>query len=333
VTDDNLVGECPDGFVLSILEAKRIEDKAYYNVQCGEIEGWIEQANLIGPLIYRPDDFVIIYVPSQFVYVDELSPDAVGATAAIDDTETADSAIDDNTDNITDGETDNGADGESGGEDNMRPVVEYTPPAYLTDAPGPVILQGENSNVVGQCGSQATANILDYQGVDDIVYYQITCDRCTESDETGACLATESQQGWIKQASLKGPLDFAPGDSVQFRASSKAIMTDAETGTQYARIPSNITGASAIGDYTTYDGRCLYEDGMTVTGVVLDKARTSNRFIFYYAVECEGQPAIITLETDHAGKTRPVITYDTEKTDLVSGYALGRELEPVDNEG
>ena len=66
------------------------------------------------------------------------------------------------------------------------------------------------------------------------------------------------------------------------------------------------------------------------TGVVLEKARTSNRFNFYFMVQCEGQPAVVTYETDNAGKTRPVISYNTEETGLVSGYVLGRDLVAVE---
>ncbi|MBN1565968.1 MAG: hypothetical protein JXA10_19160 [Anaerolineae bacterium] len=324
-TDDNLSGECADGAVLDILEAKRIEDTAYYNVQCDDLAGWVVQANLIGPLTYAPDDFVIIYVPAQFVFADELPSDAAGEVALTDDQENADT-VDDQANTTTADET------SAEGEAETRQVVEYTPPAYLTGEPGPVILQGADNNVIGQCDSQVTADVLAYQGVGDEVYYEIVCERCTETDDTGACLTTESQQGWIEQTYLQGPLDYVPGDLVQFKSSSKAVMTDEITALQYARIPANITGASAIGDYTLYTGRCLYADGMRVTGVMLDKARTSNRFIFYFTVECEGQAAIVTYEEDASGTSRPVIAYDTTETSLISGYALGRDLVLADDE-
>lgn len=317
VTDDNRIGDCPNGAVMDVREAMLLDDVVYFDVQCGAIEGWTNQANLIGPLAFEAGDYAMLYVPSQFVFASDLPGEAADEVAVVSDgdAEPVSGA------SAAEGDGDDGAD---------RKVVEYTPPAYLTAAPAPAVPGGENANVVGQCESNTSAHVLEYQGSEDSIYYRITCDLCTEADELGECLSAAPQEGWIEQSYLQGPFDFVPGDRVQFKSSAKAVIVDEETSVQYARIPATTTGAEVIGEYAVFSGRCLYDDGLEVTGVLLETVPPTNRIAFYFEVQCQGQPADITYETDEAGTTRPVISYRTDETGLVKGYALGRDLVAMD---
>jgi hypothetical protein len=208
-------------------------------------------------------------------------------------------------------------------------VVLYTPPVYLTDKPGPAVRTGDDANVVGQCLSDAGARVLEYAGMNEIIYYRITCDECVTSETTpdgeATCSAYETREGWVEQQYLQGPVSFLPGEKAVFKSSSAALKADEETGIQYARIP--VSSRAGYGESTTFAGRCPVDAEVVVTGVMLEKARTSNKFTFFYEVQCEGQTASVTLETDHAGKTRPVTHYNADEVTTITGIVLARDLE------
>jgi hypothetical protein len=321
ITNANVVdGNCPRGSVLEIQSAKLVERVVYYNVACGEIEGWVDQARFTGPLRFDAGAHTVIYVEPRLVFEDELPSDAVGYAQAVDaSAEDAEAQP-----------TEVAPDAAQGAAAPPKKVVEYVPPAYLTSSPAPAVREGDNANVVGQCLSGAVATTLEYTGVNDTVYYRATCDECVTWDDAPgddrACLAYETRQGWIDQRYLRGPVDFAPGDKVMLNPSSAAIMTDEADGRQYARIPATMDGASSIGRFTEFAGRCPLEGEFDVVGVLMEKARTSNKFNFFYQVQCDGQKAANTLETDNEGTSRPVVAYATDESTAITGIVAAKDL-------
>jgi len=205
-----------------------------------------------------------------------------------------------------------------------REVIQLTPPLYLTDDPGPAITVGEDANVVAECSSGMVAYINEYAATDTI-YYHVTCNECAVGDDGE--LACEERAGWADQQYLKGPVDFVIGQRVVFEERSSAVEED-ENGVVWARIPPNIESAGTIGSYTKFAGRCLQDEGMEITGIVLEKDRTRNQFSFYYAVQCTGQSSTITEEKD-GNIVRPKVEYNDDET-LVTGYASGRDLIALD---
>jgi hypothetical protein len=318
VSEGNAVtGECFEGSILETQEAVLADNMVYYKVSCGDMEGWTDQSRFVGPLIYDPGTITAIYVPPIPVFEDELptaSAEGEPVAEGEGETETAEPAAE--------GDTSAGAE--------QRKVVEYTPPLYLTDKPGPAIVEGENANTVGQCVTGTIAQIEAYAAV-NTVYYQIQCDECvqSETDDAGSttCLASETRNGWVEQQYLQGPLAFAQGDKAQVKSSSKAIEV-AEDGTPYVRLPANEEGASLIGQFTEFTGRCPLDEGVEISGVILEKARTSSRFTFYYQVTCLGQAAKVeTVTVD--GRPKPQITYDNAENVPVIGILSGSDLEGV----
>ncbi|MBN1201834.1 MAG: hypothetical protein JXJ20_08265 [Anaerolineae bacterium] len=328
LTDENAIsGDCPYGAVIQATEAQFVEDAVYFKVTCGEVEGWTTQDNFIGPLLYDPDSNMVIYVPPIPVFADALPEDAQGlAVASVD-------------------ETAEGGDEAAAGEDAaegeeieiaLRDVLQYVPPLYLAETPGPAISEGEDANVVGQCTSGGIAKILAHMGqyselqelVDlDTVYYQIECQECVETDVTAdgevVCSAYEPRQGWVSQAYLKGPITFIPGD--------RAIFDDTgavdEDGNPVALIPAQPT--YVVGENTRFSGRCPLEDGVEIVSVRLEKDRTRNAFSFYYEVQCTGDAAVYT-EVEENNAIRNVVSFNTGHDDTVMGWATSRDMGPIE---
>lgn len=329
LTDENAVtGECYPGSVLEATEAQLVGGMLYYKMTCGDIEGWTDQSRFVGPLKFDVGMKTVIYVPSVLVFEDEL-PEDIRAELAAQSAGGEDAAAEEGG-APAEGEdvaVEEPAEGGEEGSEAERRAIEYSPPLYLTSDPGPAILEGEESNVTGRCPSNTVAEIQEYGGVED-VYYRITCESCAEygEDENGdlVCTAHQTNDGWVAQQYLQGPIQFVPGDLVVFKASSRAVETDEETGQKYARIPSSLTGAAAVGQYTDYSGRCPLEEPVEITGVLLETARTSNTFNFYYRVQCEGQAASYTQVTE-GGRVRPVVAY-AEETSTITGVVSARDL-------
>ena len=330
LTDDNAVtGECYHGSILEAVNAELVDDTLYYHMTCGDIEGWTDQTRFVGPLKYDPGMKTVIYVPPVLVFEDELPEDAQAELAAqsgdTGEADDADPAAEGDEPVVEEPVAEEGDGDELAAED--RRAIAYAPPLYLTSGPGPAVLEGEDSNVVGRCPSTTVAEIQEYGGVDH-VYYRITCESCAEygQDEEGnpICVAHETNDGWVEQQYLQGPIEFVPGDQVVFKASSRAVETDEETEQKYARIPSSLTGAAAVGQYTDYSGRCSLEEPVEIMGVLLETARTSSAFNFYYRIQCEGQAASYTQVTE-AGRVRPMVTY-AEEPSQITGFISARDL-------
>jgi hypothetical protein len=318
LTEANTVtGECFEGSILEATEVVLANQTVYYKMTCGDIEGWTDQSRFVGPLLYDAGTAAVIYIPPILVFEDELPADQGGAVV-----ETTEAVPTPEADTTTDGTTE--------ATDQQRKVVEYVPPLYLSNQPGPAVPTGDNANVVGQCTTNTTARIEEYAAA-EVIYDRIQCDECvqTEVDADGQtiCTATETRDGWIEQSYLQGPLDYMTGEQVAIKSGSKTIET-AEDGTKYFRLPVNLTGAQSIGQFTEFSGRCPLDQGVQIAGVTLEKARTSSKFSFYYQVTCMGQPAIVkqVMVND---RPRPEITYDTEKTEPITGILLGSDLQAI----
>ena len=294
VSDENAVeGECKVGDVLTAQEVRYIDGTIYYKMQCGDMTGWVGQDRFVGPLLFEADTNVVIYMPPVPTFVDAPTDES--------------------------GQPAEGA---------PRQVVQIVPPLYLTSNPEPAVQEGEDANVIGECYSEQTAHVEEYAARDNTIYYRLTCDACVqkETDEDGneICTATEPRTGWAEQQYLQGPVDFVIGERVAFAPDSKAVMED-EDGTLWARIPANIEGAAAIGQYTTFAGRCLQSEGVEITAIKLEKDRTRDQFNFYYAIQCEGEPATIEQRTEGT-VTRPVTVYTEGARELITGFASARDL-------
>ncbi|MBN2304954.1 MAG: hypothetical protein JXQ72_10775 [Anaerolineae bacterium] len=313
VTDDNVIeGECVPGSILEAKSVKLVDDTVFYKVICGDVEGWTEQARLVGPLQYNVDDYTLIHVPPVHVFADELPVDD-GVSDGSDTTETTEPDADAPAIDPTE-----------------RKVVQYVPPLYLTDSPGEAILIGDEANVVGQCATHTITQVQEYAGFDK-VYYRIACDECvaTETDADGieTCTATERREGWTPQRYLLGPLVFVPGERLMYKSDSPQIDPDIETPT-WVRLPTTTTGATIIGRFTQFNGRCLLEDGVEVVDVVLEQSLTTGMYSFLYQVQCTGQRATYD-ESGGAGDARPV-TYHEDELVTITGYAAVDDLERIE---
>lgn len=310
VSEDNVVvNDCKPGDILEARESKAVDGAVYYKMVCGDVEGWVDESRFVGPLRYDPGTLAVVYMPPLLVFEDELA-ELLGEQG------------------VEIGQEEDTGDTETVVDPSQRKVVEYTPPLYLADSPTAPISQGENANVVGKCESNTIARLIEYAATDK-VYYRVQCDECVayEEDDSGQriCTAYETREGWADQAYLEGPVPFMTGERVTFKASSKAIMAD-DDGTQYARLPANLTGAASIGQYTEFVGRCPLDEGLEIVGVVAEQARTSSKFSFYYKVSCMGQRTV--TEPVEEGSPQTVTAYLDEMTEI-TGFVSARDLEAM----
>lgn len=58
---------CPAGERVLMTETpvQRIQNELFYEIQCGENTGWVNQNLLVGPLIYAPGDLILVIAPVQ----------------------------------------------------------------------------------------------------------------------------------------------------------------------------------------------------------------------------------------------------------------------------
>ncbi|WP_119072414.1 hypothetical protein [Aggregatilinea lenta] len=306
ISAENAVeGDCRVGSILVTEGIQLVGDTVYYQMTCGDIEGWTTQENFVGPLLYDVDDNVVIYMPAIPIFEDELPSVTGDEEIAAEDEAAADEAV---VEEPTPVEDTTVVDTTTGEEE--RTVVQYTPPLELTDNPGPVETDGDQTNVVGQCLSGTAAHILEFTGA-DTVYYKVTCDECTETttDENGnaVCAQSVTHEGWAEQRYLQGPLAFMPGEHAMLKDTGD---TDDE-GNSVARIPLQPT--YIVGSNTQLAGRCPLDEGVDIIGLRTEKDRTRNAFSFYYQVQCQGN-----LATSDG--------FNTEGTDIVTGWASERSL-------
>ena len=320
---DIVEGNCLEGDILESKEARLVDNTVYFRMTCQDIEGWVDQNRFVGPLLYDVGDATVIYIEPIPVFEDQLAS-LQGVTSDATPTTEGDN---------TSADTGEGATTDSQTLDpSLRRVVEYTPPLYLTNAPGEAVPMGDGANVVGQCTTSTMATVMEYAAL-DTVYYRVECDECvtTETDEEGntVCTSKETRDGWVPQTYLKGPVDYVVGQKVAVKSSSKAIMTD-DDGTKYVRLPANLTGAASIGQYTEFTGRCPLDGDFVVDNILLEKARTAaNKFTFYYQVQCVGQASIVQQVTDTGGVVRTAVVYDTTNPATVTGIVSARDLQAV----
>ncbi len=318
ISDSNVVeGSCQEGDILEFKEARLVDNTIYFRMTCQDIEGWVDQSRFVGPLLYDVGEATVIYIEPIPVFEDQLA--SLQAEVSVEVTPTEESAA--SADTSTDTQTI---------DPSLRKVVDYTPPLYLTNAPGEAVPMGDGSNVVGQCTTNTMATVMEYAAL-ETVYYRIQCDECvaTETDEDGntVCTSKETRDGWVPQTYLKGPTDYVVGQKVAVKSSSKAIMTD-DDGTKYARLPANLTGAASIGQYTEFTGRCPLDSDFVVNEILLEKARTAaNKFSFYYQVQCTGQASVIEQVTDTEGVVRTAVVYDSTNSATVTGILAARDLQ------
>jgi len=321
VTDETKVDGCVPGAILQSSEVKlNAEDKtAYYKVNCNGIEGWVSPSRFVGPLLYDEGMYMSIYIPSQLGFKGEVPP---GATILTKDTAAAEGEEEAETE-ATDTATED--------------VIEYIPPLYITSDPGAAILEGDNKNVVGQCANNAVAEILDYASLDQI-YYQISCDECTETEvnEDGetVCKRVETREGWVEHMYLQGQLEFSTGTRTFVDENSAAILTEND-GRVFARIPLTLESAFALSPTAKsidYAGRCLRDEGVQIVSIQLEKALTSDKFNYYYQVECIGETATMEkVVVEQAGKPvemKRAIYEEGERT-TISGWMKPDELVPM----
>ncbi len=311
ITEENAVeGECVPGDTLTADAVKLVDGAVFYQVTCEDIQGWTAQERFVGPLMYDIDDNLVIFMPPEFRFAEELAAELGDEVDEVEADEPAEEVEEQASD--------------------QREVVEYTPPLYLTENPAVPVSEGEDANVAGQCASSTVARILEYEGLEDTVYYRVACEACveTETDADGlvSCTAYEMQEGWAPQQYLLGPLDFVPGQRVTFKSSSNAIDPDTENPT-YVRLAASTTGASILGRFTEFAGRCPLEDGVEIVDIVLERAHTSSDVIFFYQVQCVGQVATYG-QADDSGGARPVEYGEDGET--IIGYAVARDLELLD---
>lgn len=310
-------GSCPEGSILEAQEARPVEGTVYYRMKCGDIEGWVDQDRFVGPLLYDADTNGMIYVPPVYLFEDQLPEDAQAELAATESEGGEDAVAQESEAESSEGDTE------------QRKVVAYTPPLSLSENPGPAP-EGQEAVIVGECPSGALAHLNEYRGLDTI-YYNITCtsnvcqDERVDEDGQTVCDSYQSYTGWVSQQYIQGPVTFVPGDAVKFIDSSKAWDEDKV----FVRIPTTFTGAATLGRFTDYSGRCPSDAAIAVIDVGIEKDATRNSFKFYYKVQCTGETASTTYVTDSYGKVRPEISYNSGETADIVGWALARDLEPV----
>lgn len=316
LTEDNAVeGSCEPGGVMEALEVRYLGGEAYYRVTCGDIEGWTTQERFVGPLLYSEGDNVLIYVEPVFIFADQVPQESGGQVVAEEEAveePVAEPAVEEVS-------------------PEQRPVVAYQAPLNLLAELG-----AEEPVVVGQCVSGSIANILEvnrtYYAEIEEAHYRVTCESCVATEENAdgelVCTSTETYEGWVPQENLEGPIPYVPGEQAAF-AEDSALVEEFEEGV-YARIPIDREAAFSIGRFTSFAGRCPVDEGVTVLDVKLEQSRTGTSFNFYYQVECMGEPATYTTETDASGTTRPVVNYEVGASELIQGWVMLDELQVSD---
>ncbi|MBI5928269.1 MAG: hypothetical protein HY862_03105 [Chloroflexi bacterium] len=150
-TTDNTIGECAPNTVITTNNIQRLGDTAFYNLTCGDLQGWVEDTYLI-EILYRPDSLVLIEVPKPAT-----PAPAVGAESS----DTGDTGTTDGTD-----ATDATATAEA--------VVPLTAP--MTENPE----FATDSNVIGECPTDTIVQLKQTTLVTGEFFYQIEC-----ADKTG----------------------------------------------------------------------------------------------------------------------------------------------------
>lgn len=128
---------CPAGTRVTITDTpvQRIDDDLFYELSCGEAVGWVNQNVLVGPLLYEPDDLILVIAPVQSL--SEQQPALEGTQEAAATEEPVSTAL---------------------------TVSLTTEPAPLTP-----------ENEAGQCADGTLAPIEAIVGVGGLLYMRIQC--------------------------------------------------------------------------------------------------------------------------------------------------------------
>ncbi len=145
-TADNQIGECATNTVVTTNDIERVGDTAFYNLNCGDLQGWVEDTYLV-EIPYRPDSLVLVEVP--------VIPEAVSTdtTAATDGTE---------------GET---TDGTTDGTGEVAPVEIVPLTAPMTENPE----FATDSNVIGECPTDSIVRLVQTTLVLGEFFFQVEC--------------------------------------------------------------------------------------------------------------------------------------------------------------
>ncbi|NDJ74940.1 MAG: hypothetical protein GYB65_01665, partial [Chloroflexi bacterium] len=140
-----------------------------------------------------------------------------------------------------------------------------------------------------------------------------------------------AETGWIGQSQLRGPLLFVPGDVTRYRDTSDTILApddreDVETPVTYVGIPATIEGAEFPGPNTNYNGRCLLDSEIQITGVLLRENETSSGYTVFYEISCLGEKSVREREPD---EIYTITTYQEGVTQPITGLAVAEDLVPL----
>ncbi|MBZ0319494.1 MAG: hypothetical protein K8L91_24000 [Anaerolineae bacterium] len=145
-TADNQIGECAPSSVITTNNIERVGNTAFYNINCGDLQGWVEDQYLV-EILYRPDSLVLIEVPAL------PEPEATDATTEAEGETPEDGAT------TTDGT----------GEDATPEVVILTAP--MTENPE----FATEDNVIGECPTDTIVRLKQTALVSEEFFYQIEC--------------------------------------------------------------------------------------------------------------------------------------------------------------
>jgi hypothetical protein len=173
----DVVGTCESGDRVQISETpvQRLEDEFYYEIECAQETGWVEQSFLVGPVTVESGERVLVTVPGVSSSA-EASVPAEQATPEIVDV--ADAAV---------------------VEESATAEVDAVPDnpisLSLTTDPGPLTAE----NIAGECPDASITTIEQLAGVEGILYALVTCNEV---------------QGWMESASLYSPVPYEVGETV-----------------------------------------------------------------------------------------------------------------------
>lgn len=171
-TAENTVGECAQNTVITTNGIERIEDRAYYDINCGDLRGWVLDSYLI-EILYRPDSLLLIEVPAPEVSAEVTVEGAEGEEAAPAEGEA---------------ETTDGTEPEGTGEDTAAQEVILIAP--MTE--NAEFATGDN--IIGECPTHSIVPLRQTTVVAGEFFYQLECTGITGWVYEGFVLAGVKHQ-------------------------------------------------------------------------------------------------------------------------------------------
>lgn len=135
---DEASATCATGERVLITETpvQRIEDELFYEIQCGENTGWVNQNVLVGPVLFEQNDIVLVIAPPQ---TDAPTPAEIATQEA--------------TAEVTE-------------EAPQETVAQVVP---LTTEPANI------ENIAGECMDGVLVEIQEIVGIEDNLYFNVLC--------------------------------------------------------------------------------------------------------------------------------------------------------------